>query len=343
MLPEPASRHRTGVHEAATIFQLRDEVHRRRLHWPRPKESAIRRLIQQFVRPETVAALVTAWLAGALGLGLATGAGAVPTVALMALGPLLGGLLLLIRHNLDLASRIGNLAGQSERTLETVRRVGARIETEVKKEVKQTFSQLEALQNLNAVLPTNDVLPATRGWAASPDLLMVLVDLVITERPSLVVECGSGASTLWLALAMRRFKIDGRIIALDHDPAFGGKTRDLLARHHVGDLAEVRDAPLESFTIDGETYSWYAKSAWEDLTGIDLLFVDGPPATTGHQARYPALPLLIGSLSPVATAVLDDLVVPDMQKVVQLWLDAYPDFSSEILPLEKQAAVLRRT
>jgi predicted O-methyltransferase YrrM len=308
-----------------------------------PKESAIRRLIQQFVRPGTVAALVTAWLAGALGLGLATGAGAVPTVALMALGPLLGGLLLLIRHNLDLASRIGNLAGQSERTLETVRRVGARTEREVKKEVKQTFSQLEALQNLSAMLPTNDVLPATRGWAASPDLLMVLVDLVITERPSFVMECGSGASTLWLALAMRRFKIDGRIIALDHDPVFGGRTRDLLARHHVGDLAEVRDAPLESFTLDGETYSWYAKSAWEDLTRIDLLFVDGPPATTGHQARYPALPLLIGSLSPVATAVLDDLVVPDMQKVLQLWLDAHPDFSSEILPLEKQAAVLRRT
>ena len=35
----------------------------------------------------------------------------------MALGPLLGGLLLLLRHNLDLASRIGNLAVQSERTL----------------------------------------------------------------------------------------------------------------------------------------------------------------------------------------------------------------------------------
>jgi predicted O-methyltransferase YrrM len=307
------------------------------------KESAIHRLIRQFVRIETVAVLVIAWLAGALGLGLATGAGAVPTVALMALGPLLGGLLLLIRHNLELASRIGNLASQSERTLETVQRVGARTEREVKQEVKQTFRQLEALQNLSAVLPANDVLPATRGWAASPDLLMVLVDLVITERPSLVVECGSGASTLWLALAIRRFKIDGRIIALDHDPDFGGKTRDLLARHHVRDLAEVRDAPLESFSLDGETYSWYARQAWGDLTAIDLLFVDGPPATTGHQARYPALPLLIGSLSPVATVVLDDLVVPDMQKVLRLWLDAYPDFGSEILPLEKQAAVLRRS
>jgi len=296
------------------------------------------RLIRQFVRPDTVAALVVAWLAGALGLGLATGAGAVPTVGLMALGLLLGGLLLLLRHSLELARRIGTLAGESQRTFNTLRQVRA----DTSKEIKQTFRQLEALQNLNAVLPVSDVLPATRGWAASPDLLMVLVDLVITERPSLVVECGSGASTLWLALAMRRFGIDGRIIALDHDPVFGAKTRDFLARHGVGDLAEVRDAALESFTLDGGTYLWYARRAWEDLAGIDLLFVDGPPAATGHQARYPALPLLSESLSPGAIAVLDDLVVPDMQNVLQLWLDAYPDFSSEILPLEKQAAVLRR-
>jgi predicted O-methyltransferase YrrM len=302
----------------------------------------MRRLIRQFVRVQTVAVLVTAWLAGALGLGLATGAGAVPTVALMALGLLLGGLLLLIRHNLELSSRIGNLGTESVRTLQTVRRIEAGLYNDVKTEIQQTFRQLEALQNLSAVLPPNDVLPATRGWAASPDLLMVLVDLVIAERPSLVVECGSGASTVWLALAMRRFEIDGRIIALDHDPVFGGKTRDLLARHDVRDLAEVRAAPLESFSLDGQTYSWYARRAWEDLTGIDLLFVDGPPATTGHRARYPALPLLSGSLSPVAIAVLDDLVVPDMREVLRLWLDAYPDLDSEILPLEKQAAILRR-
>jgi predicted O-methyltransferase YrrM len=302
----------------------------------------MRRLIRRLVRPETAALLVTAWLAGALALGLATGAGAVPTVALMALGLLLGGLALLIRHNLELAARIGNLDSKSELTLTTVRRLGARVEREVKAEIKQTFRQLEALQNLNAVLPPSDLVPATRVWAASPDLLVVLVDLVVTERPSLVVECGSGASTLWLALAMRRFGVEGRIVALDHDAVFGTKTRDLLVRHGVSDLAEVRDAPLESFTLDDQSYQWYARKAWEDLTGIDLLFVDGPPATTGHQARYPALPLLASSLSLAATAVLDDLIVPDMQEVLRLWLEAYPEFRAETLPLEKQAAILRR-
>lgn len=245
----------------------------------------------------------------------------------------------------ELRASVASLPGPDELnaailsgTLDATRRIQAATE----KEMKHTFRQLEALQNLNAMLPTSDVLPASRGWAASPDLLLVLVDQLITTRPSLIVECGSGGSTLWLALAMRRFGINGRVVALDHEPAFAGKTRDFLVRHDVTDLAEVRDAPLETFDLGGESYWWYARAAWEDLTGIDLVFVDGPPAATGHQARYPALPLLREALSPAAVLILDDLVVPDMQKVLHLWLDANPDFSSEILPLEKRAAVLRR-
>jgi predicted O-methyltransferase YrrM len=298
----------------------------------------MRRLIHRFVSVGTVAVLVVAWLAGALALGLATHSGATATVALMALGLLVGGVVLLIRHSLDLAARIGNLGTESQRTLGTVRRIESRLGPEL----KQTFRQVEAIQNLSAILPTSDVLPATRGWAASPDLLLVLVDQVITQRPSLIVECGSGASTLWLALALRRFGIDGRIVALDHDPVFAAKTRDFLGRHGVIDLAEVRDAPLEDFSLADGTYSWYARRAWEDLTGIDLLFVDGPPAATGAKARYPALPLLREALNPAATVVLDDLVVPDMQETLRLWLDAQPEFGSEILPLEKEAALLRK-
>jgi predicted O-methyltransferase YrrM len=246
----------------------------------------------------------------------------------------------------ELRASVASLPGPDELdaavlkgTLDATRRIRAAVE----KEIKYTFRQLEALQNLNAMLPTTDVLPASRGWAASPDLLLVLIDHVITTRPSLIVECGSGASTLWLALALRRFGIDGRVVALDHEPVFAERTRGFLVRHGVSDLAEVRDAPLEDFEISGETYAWYARAAWEDLTGIDTVLVDGPPQATGHHARYPALPLLGEALSPAAALILDDLVVPDMQKVLQLWLDANPDFSSEILLLEKQAAVLRRS
>jgi hypothetical protein len=103
----------------------------------------------------------------------------------------------------------------------------------------------------------------------------------------------------------------------------------------------VRDAPLEDLTLADGTYTWYARRAWQDLAGIDLLFVDGPPAATAAKARYPALPSLREALSPASIVVLDDLVVPDMQETLRLWLDAYPEFGSELLPLEKQAALLR--
>jgi predicted O-methyltransferase YrrM len=295
-------------------------------------------LVHRFVSVETVAVAVMAWVAGALALGVATGSGATATVALMTLGLLAGGVLLLIRHSLDLAARIGRLGTESQRSLGVARRIESRLGTEL----KQTFRQVEAIQNLSAMLPTSDVLPPTRGWAASPDLLLVLVDQLIARRPALVVECGSGASTLWLALALRRFGIGGRIVALDHDPVYAAITRDFLARHGVSDVAEVRDAPLEELRLAGGTYSWYTRRAWKDLTGIDLLFVDGPPAATGVKARYPALPLLREALNPAATVVLDDLVVPDMQETLRLWLDAYPEFGSELLPLEKQAALLRQ-
>jgi predicted O-methyltransferase YrrM len=292
------------------------------------------RQLKRFIRVETVAVLVVVWLVAALALGLAKHAGAVPTAGLMALGLVLGGVVMVLWHSLVVAGRIDHLYRESRVTHRTV--------VSVKDDLKQTYRQLEALQTLNTMLPTTEVLPATRGWAASPDLLLALVDLAITQRPALVVECGSGSSTLWLALTMRKFGINGRVVALDHEPVFRGKTRDLLARHGVSDLAEVRDAPLESFTVDGANYQWYAKKAWEDLEGIDLLFVDGPPATTGDKARFPALPLLRDSLSPAATLVLDDLIVPDMQETLRLWTAANPEFTSEILPLEKKAAVLRR-
>jgi predicted O-methyltransferase YrrM len=295
------------------------------------------RLIRTFVNAGTVAVAVVVWLAGALALGLVTDSGATATTALMALGLLAGGVLLLIRHSLELAARIGNLGTESQRSLGTMRRVESRLGTEL----RQTFRQIEAIQNLNAMLPASDVLPATRGWAASPDLILVLVDQVIAQRPSLIVECGSGTSTLWLALALRRFGIDGRIVALEADPVFADKTRGFLARHGVSDVAEVRDAPLEDLSLADGSYPWYARRAWKNLAGIDLLFVDGPPAATGAKARYPALPSLREALNPASIVIVDDLVVPDMQETLRLWLDAYPEFGSEILPLEKQAALLR--
>ena len=155
------------------------------------------------------------------------------------------------------------------------------------------------------------------------------------------MECGSGLSTLCFALAMRRFGIDGKVIALEHLEQYAAQTEELLRRHGVADIAEVRTAPLEDFTFGEETTPWYAPAGWQDLEGVDLLFVDGPPAKLGPLARYPSLPFLVDRLAPGAQIVLDDYARTKERVILKRWQSEYPDrLSVESIPLEKGAALV---
>lgn len=206
-----------------------------------------------------------------------------------------------------------------------------------------TFRQLEALHNLYAMGGVDRPMPPTRGWASSPDLLLLLATLVEREEPGLVVECGSGTSTLWLAMLLRRFEIKGRVVSLEHQQPFVESAWATVLRHDLAEYVEVRYAPLEPVEVDGTTYQWYSRQAWDDLDGIGLLFVDGPPGEVGPHARFPAFPLLVDQLRPEAVVVLDDLIRPDEQEVLERWLAARPDYRADRVSLEKNAALLRRT
>jgi hypothetical protein len=216
-----------------------------------------------------------------------------------------------------------------------------RVEGVVDKQLRGTFARLEALQNLYAMLPIEHALPASRIYPASPELLLFLVDLVDRHRPKLIVECGSGRSTLCFALAMRQFGIDGKVIALEHLDEYAGQTEELLRRHDVADLAEVRYAPLEDFTFGDDTTPWYARSAWEDIQGTELLLVDGPPAKLGPLARYPAFPFFADRLASGAHIVLDDYERPEERAVLKRWSAENPGrLSVQRIVLEKGAALI---
>ncbi|KRC54016.1 MULTISPECIES: class I SAM-dependent methyltransferase [unclassified Nocardioides] len=202
--------------------------------------------------------------------------------------------------------------------------------------------QLQETVRLFATYPMSAQVPPMGHWAASPDLVGALLDEFLDKRPGLVVECGSGVSTLWLATAARQHGVPTRIVALEHDAEYAQESRALLARHGLSDIAEVRDAPLQVVDVEGTDRTWYAPSAVEDLHDIGLLFVDGPPTSTGEHARYPALPVLQDQLAPTCSIVLDDMIREDEQQVAQLWHDRLPDLSRTDLRLEKGATIFRR-
>ena len=190
------------------------------------------------------------------------------------------------------------------------------------------LNDINAMNRLQQRFSPPASLPMMSGWALDAVSLERLIEAVLEHRPRTIVECGSGVSTVWLAYAAREF--GGKVVALEHKEKFAEQTRDDLRRHGLLDVADVRLAPLEDIEFDGQVFPWYCKEAWRDLSGIDMLLVDGPPKATGPRARYPALPVLGSSLSNGCVVVFDDINREDEKEILDSWLEAYPKLGKPV-------------
>ncbi|GLW09942.1 hypothetical protein Misp01_50710 [Microtetraspora sp. NBRC 13810] len=249
----------------------------------------------------------------------------------------------LAAHSATLAEHTATLSAHGDR-LGEIRSALARIEALTKDKVlpevrsRGDFGQVEALVDLRALLSPRAPMPRLRGWAASPDVLRLLVERVAIDRPKLIVECGSGASTVWLGYAVERFG-GGRVVALEHDERYARASRDLITAHGLESVVEVRHAPL----TDWRSFPWYDQAALDDLSDIGLLFIDGPPMNTGHQARYPAVPLLLPRCAADALIVLDDARRAEEREVADRWLREFPELDGRPFPAEKGAMLFQRS
>ena len=183
-------------------------------------------------------------------------------------------------------------------------------------------------------------MPRPGTWAASEDLLLWLAGYVLEVRPSLVVDLGSGQSSVWMAAAMRAAGYPGRVVGVDHEAEYADATTELGRRQGVSEWLTVIHAPLAQEEIGGRSVTWYDVSALDGLRDVDLLSVDGPPGQGNPQARWPALPFFRDRLAPGARVVLDDMIRPDEQAIADDWLSRYPGTEIDRLDFEKGAAVL---
>jgi predicted O-methyltransferase YrrM len=190
--------------------------------------------------------------------------------------------------------------------------------------------------NIFRLLQGGAPLPLPGGWAASTDLLGEIVRAVSGNRPRLVVELGSGVSTLIIAAALRANGA-GRLISIDADGAYAAKTREQVQRHDLGDWVQLRLAALQTMEFEGVSRPWYDGSVFAELTGIDMLLIDGPPRLLRLDIRYPALPFFWERLSPGAIVLLDDAARPSERAIAKTWQQNFPQARYDYLRFEKGA------
>jgi predicted O-methyltransferase YrrM len=204
---------------------------------------------------------------------------------------------------------------------------------ELKISTREDYRQSEFYAQLLHLLKLDAPIPLTRGWAASPDVLLTLVENARNHEVRTIVDLGSGVSTLVLAKSAPH----ARVISIDNSPEYAAKTRQLLDNHKVTNV-DLRVAPL---TTHASGAPWYDTSAITNLAEIDLLFIDGPPATEDGQARHPALVELIKKLSSKAIVVLDDAGRDGEKELAQKFATAMPNHVLVFLSHEKGTAVIR--
>jgi glycosyltransferase involved in cell wall biosynthesis/predicted O-methyltransferase YrrM len=169
------------------------------------------------------------------------------------------------------------------------------------------------------------ITPLNPNWQLSSQGMHEVVRHVLLDQPRVIVECGSGASTLWMGRALRQVGA-GRLISLESSADWVAVVTGMVQHEGLSGV-EVRHAPMEPLQVAGQEQPWYSTAALADIDEIDFLLVDGPPGRTSKLARYPAVPALCDKLRPGATVMLDDCHRRDEKETLRRWLDEVPRLS----------------
>lgn len=206
---------------------------------------------------------------------------------------------------------------------------------------QEDYRQIESLSSLLSLIDLKAPLPFTRGSAASPDFLNVIISEIFERKPMKILELGSGVSTIVSAYALKNLG-RGFLISLDHDSKYASISQSNLEKHYLQDTAMVVYAPLKEIKIWDNKYLWYDTESLSEIDTIDMLIIDGPPAIEGGMSRYPALPLLFERLGDNAVILLDDGRREGEKKAIELWIKEYDCLSSEYVLTEKGTWIIRK-
>lgn len=188
----------------------------------------------------------------------------------------------------------------------------------------------------------------TGGWSIGPDTARVLATLFDAVRPRLVLEFGSGSSTVLFAALCARMDEGARVVSLDETETFATRTRGMLNALGLSQRATIVVAPVVRRTIGDWTGRMYRPSEAAmrhalDGRRADLVFVDGPANWLGKRGdcRFGTLPAARAWANDGAVFAADDALRPRDLEIVRRWGNlSFVDIEG-IIPLGRGLAVGR--
>ena len=153
---------------------------------------------------------------------------------------------------------------------------------------RATRSRLSGWNVLGGVLGSQEDEPLKQPLDVEPNKsqmcgasLNFLLDWVRREGFSRILEFGSGVSTVALAREIRLR--EGRLLSVEQADVYAERTRDLLVRHGLDDIAKIVTAGLTETRLGGVRTDCYGfdQNLKDEIAAFDPDFVviDGPSQT----------------------------------------------------------------
>ena len=225
----------------------------------------------------------------------------------------------------------------------------------IQKQTSNAVQQLESYMAIENYLSTGALLSGFHGWPISPDIGLFIINQMRRKQYDLIIEFGSGTSTLLfakLAAAQHHEKLMSnllpqKIISFDHHIDYYHQTQELLNLNHVAEYVDLVHAPLREWKENEQIFLYYdCEAKLQQLAQIlngkqakILVLVDGPAGNTCQDARYPAVPFLFKYLAEhQIDVILDDANRPEEQKIINQWhalMNKEKDIHQKIIQSEK--------
>jgi hypothetical protein len=180
-------------------------------------------------------------------------------------------------------------------------------------------------------------------WSIAYDQANLVLDKIISLNSFVMLELGSGISTVIWSVAMMH-NANNQLLSMEGKEDIYNNTKRLLC-HYGATKENVRllYAPYKEYTFPFGTAMWYDLDVLKDfLIPIDILFIDGPPDTLQPLSRYPALPLLWNRLSVNCVVIMDDGARADEQEIIRRWLKEFPELEARYVATQKGTWILRK-
>ncbi len=184
----------------------------------------------------------------------------------------------------------------------TIRQATTRIVVFVREHGNMLLRQAEFTMELRRMLEPRAFLPCSRDWAAGPDLLAAIAEVIMDTRPTTVVECGAGISTITSSLAIQKFCPPGAtMLTLEHDEAWAEESRRRIRRHGLESVSRIAHVPLvdrgttsRGWTCPSESIFWWwtalraSPRRWHAIPRDRSSTTDFPPARSSSSTMRTA-------------------------------------------------------